>query len=92
MLYLALGFIAGVAVCTFLFAVVAAMRVDITVGRVAGLIRQAAVEVNARSPVKLPVPSGFVEIPPDDDEIARQEIIEENRANGRDTRISELQA
>jgi len=37
-----------------------------------------------------PQPKGFIFIPPDDAEAARQEIIEKNRALGKDTKLSEL--
>ncbi len=86
----ALGYIAGVVTCTFIFAVIVAVKGERYVDRASNVIREAA---KRDYPVvgKLPlVPRGFVETPPDDDEIARQEIIEENRAKGRDTHISEL--
>lgn len=88
----ALGYICGVVTCGFIFAVIAAFRVDRIAEEVAVLIRRGARELNARVPFNLPVGQGFVFTPPDEDEEARQEIIEENAAAGRDTPISELRS
>ncbi len=82
----ALGYIAGVATCACLFAIVAVLRGERRVDNAATEVRKFARE---HTPLRV-YGAGFVEIPPDDDELARQEVIQENRAAGRDTKLSDL--
>jgi len=47
-------------------------------------------EINLISKKITPRPKGFIIYPESEEEEARNEIIEKNRANGRDTRMEEL--
>lgn len=87
----ALGYIAGVVTCCFAFLVIVATDARRLVARAENSVRETAKKVDDKVGHVLPIPRGFVETPPDDDELARQEIIEQNKAEGRDTHISELQ-
>lgn len=89
----ALGYIAGVATCAFLFAAIAATGARRFVDRAESAVRETAkrAEDAVGVPGALGTPRGFVEIPPDDDEQARLDIIAENRERGLDTPIASLQ-
>lgn len=85
-----LGYIGGLITCTFIFSVIAAFRIDRIAEEFAVSIRTKSKELNEKLPFDLPVGQGFILTPMDDDEEARQEIIEENSKAGRDTPISQL--
>ena len=87
----ALGIVVGILLCTFIFVVIVATDARRFVNRAKNTVREEAKNLDEKlGGGVLPIQRGFVEIPADDDELARQEIIEENRANGKDTHISEL--
>ena len=88
----ALGVIVGILICTFIFVVIVATDARRFVDQAKNTVREAAKNIDEKlGGGVLPLQRGFVEIPADDDELARQEIIEENRSKGKDTHISELQ-
>lgn len=94
---LALGYIAGVATCAFLFAVVAATGARRFVDRAENAVRESTKSLEDKLADNGIVilggnitPRGFVEVPPDDDEQARLDIIAENRERGLDTPLSSL--
>jgi len=77
----ALGFLAGVAVCTFLAVVLTFFNVPI--------VRSTITMAEA---IKLagPRPKGGIYLPRDEAEAVRQDVIAKNRERGKDTPISEL--
>lgn len=81
----ALGYLAGLMTALIVFVVIAFFKqpVENTVERLYREIQQNAKQVGIGQ-------RGYLFEPEDDDEIARQEIIAENTAKGRDTPISEL--
>lgn len=88
----ALGYIAGVATCAFLFAVIAATGARRFVDRAENAVREVAKKAEEKAGMRgaLGTPRGFIEIPPDEDELARRAIIEENNARGLPTPVSSL--
>lgn len=77
----ALGYIAGVATCAFIAAMLAFFRRQIV-----SAVTAAEVTIARNGPGG----SGFVYDPPSEAEVARQAHIEKNAAAGRDTPIAEL--
>lgn len=77
----ALGLIVGIALCAFVFAVLSFFKkpVERVIERTAQRIESAG-----------PSSKGFVFEPPSEEHQARMDIIERNKAEGKDTRIDEL--
>ena len=76
-----IGFLIGIAVATLLFAILAFFR---------AAIERKLIVIQKNLENAGPRPQGFVLEPEDDIERARNQIIEENRKQGKDTPISDL--
>lgn len=91
----ALGYIAGVATCAFLFVVITTLRIDRVAEEMTIALRRKGIEIAQKLPPAIaPIVrgQGFVSVPEDDDEAARKEIIEENSKKGRSTPVADLRS
>ncbi len=78
----ALGYIAGIVTSALIFVILAYFR--------AGIEHRVKIAEKVLK-VAGPRPKGYIDVPEDEAEIARKEIIAKNSAEGRDTPLSELQ-
>lgn len=76
-----LGFIVGIIVSTLIFSILAFFR--------AGIEKRVKIIETVLGNAG-PKPEGAIFVPDDENEIVRQEVIKKNRAEGKDTPISEL--
>lgn len=81
----AIGFIAGLVTALLIIFFIHLFRTPIESVMNQADIQMKQIEANVGL-----APKGFVYIPPDDAEIARQEIIAENNKAGKDTKVSDL--
>ena len=84
------GYIVGLLNAALILLVAAALGVNRLLGRAESIVREAAKEIDRHVGGAMPIEKGFIYEPPSDDDLAREEIIEENAAAGKDTKISEL--
>ncbi len=87
---LILGIIIGLLIAILIFVILAALSANRFVRTAENAIRERAKQIDEKLGGRLPIQKGFIDIPPDDDEIARQEIIESNKAAGKATPIADL--